>query len=215
MDENAELRHVFWRAGCVTKGARPVREEATRDRPPKDGTALVAYFHRDDSRQKTMTLEADEFIRRFLIHVLPDRFHRIRYFGFLSNCHRAQKLALCRKLLGMATAEPAADPPADYRDRFEALTGQIECRMARIGVLGVVDVDGGDPDFFAYSFAGLYCGFDSQSSQLGIDKGGCQCSLRGFVRVGDDNAGNVSTCGSDDGIVQYRCGIRNNVISSG
>ena len=45
-----------------------------------------------------------EFIRRFLIHVLPDGFHRIRYFGFLGNCHRAQKLAQCRELLGMATS---------------------------------------------------------------------------------------------------------------
>ena len=60
--------------------------------------------YRDDNRQKTMTLSAEEFIRRFLIHVLPDGFHRIRYFGFLSNCHRAQKLALCRELLGMAPA---------------------------------------------------------------------------------------------------------------
>ena len=41
--------------------------------------------YRDDNRQKTMTLEAGEFIRRFLIHVLPDGFHRIRYFGFLGN----------------------------------------------------------------------------------------------------------------------------------
>ena len=55
------------------------------------------------SAGRRMTLAAEEFIRRFLIHVLPDGFHRIRYFGFLSNCHRAQKLALCRELLGMAT----------------------------------------------------------------------------------------------------------------
>jgi hypothetical protein len=97
--------------------------------------------YRDDNRQKTMTLAADEFIRRFLIHVLPDGFHRIRYFGFLSNCHRAQKLALCRKLLGMATAEPAADPPADYRDRFEALAGQSlrECPHCHTGIMVVID----------------------------------------------------------------------------
>ena len=54
--------------------------------------------YRDDNRQKTMTLPGEEFIRRFLIHVLPDGFHRIRYFGFLGNCHRARKLALCREL---------------------------------------------------------------------------------------------------------------------
>ena len=97
--------------------------------------------YRDDNRQKTMTLAAEEFIRRFLIHVLPDGFHRIRYFGFLSNCHRAQNLARCRKLLGMATTEPAADPPADYRDRFEALTGQSlrECPHCHVGTMVVID----------------------------------------------------------------------------
>jgi hypothetical protein len=67
-----------------------------------------------------MTLEAEEFIRRFLIHVLPDGFHRIRYFGFLGNCHRERKLARCRELLAMAPGRSAVDPPVDYRDRFEA-----------------------------------------------------------------------------------------------
>src|ERR1700684_314376 len=70
--------------------------------------------YRDGSRQKTMILDAGEFIRRFLIHVLPDGFHRIRYFGFLGNCQRARKLALCRELLGMAPPGPA-DPQVDYR----------------------------------------------------------------------------------------------------
>ena len=78
--------------------------------------------YRDGSRQKVMSLRGDEFIRRFLIHVLPDGFRRIRYFGFLGNGHRARKLALCRELLRMAPAAPAK-PPADYRDRYQALTG--------------------------------------------------------------------------------------------
>ena len=97
--------------------------------------------YRDDNRQKTMTLEAGEFIRRFLIHVLPDGFHRIRYFGFLGNCHRAQKLTLCRELLGMAPAKPATDPPVDYRDRFEALTGVSlrECPHCHVGIMVVID----------------------------------------------------------------------------
>ena len=50
-----------------------------------------------------MTLAAEEFIRRFLIHVLPQGFQRIRYYGFLANRHRAQGLALCRQLLRMPT----------------------------------------------------------------------------------------------------------------
>jgi hypothetical protein len=97
--------------------------------------------YRDDNRHKTMTLEPAEFIRRFLIHVLPDGFHRIRYFGLLGNCHRAQKLARCRELLGMAAAKPAADPPADYRDRSEALTGQSlrVCPQCNAGTMVVID----------------------------------------------------------------------------
>jgi hypothetical protein len=64
--------------------------------------------YRHDAQQKTMTLEAEEFIRRFLLHVLPDGFQRIRYYGFLANRYREQKLARCRELLDM----PAPDPPA-------------------------------------------------------------------------------------------------------
>jgi len=59
--------------------------------------------YRHHGKSKVMTLDADEFIRRFLLHTLPDGFHRIRHYGFLANGHRAEKLALCRKLLG--------DPP--------------------------------------------------------------------------------------------------------
>jgi len=55
------------------------------------------HKHRDNSR--SMTLEAGEFIRRFLIHTLPPGFQRIRHFGFLANRHRREKLALCRQLL--------------------------------------------------------------------------------------------------------------------
>lgn len=52
-----------------------------------------------------MTLAADEFIRRFLIHVLPPGFQRIRHFGFLANRFRKEKLALCRKLLAAPVTE--------------------------------------------------------------------------------------------------------------
>jgi hypothetical protein len=49
--------------------------------------------YRHDSQQKTMTLEAEEFIRRFLLHVLSEGFQRIRYYAFLANRYREQKLA--------------------------------------------------------------------------------------------------------------------------
>jgi len=95
--------------------------------------------YRDGNRQKTMTLTGSEFIRRFLIHVLPCGFHRIRYYGFLGNRHRARKLDRCRELLGMAPVIPA-DPPADYRDRFEALTGRSlrECPCCHAGIMVVI-----------------------------------------------------------------------------
>ena len=97
--------------------------------------------YRDGNRQKTMTLTAEEFIRRFLIHVLPDGFHRIRYFGFLGNCHRAPQ---ARALPGTARDDAGRtgnDPPADYRDRFEALTGQSlrECPHCHTGIMVVID----------------------------------------------------------------------------
>jgi len=94
--------------------------------------------YRDGNRQKTMTLDGGEFVRRFLIHALPDGFHRIRYYGFLGNCHRTQKLERCRELLGMGPPEPVA-PPADYRDRFEALTGRSlhACPHCQTGIMVV------------------------------------------------------------------------------
>ena len=57
------------------------------------------YRCKDRQSPRTMTIEAEEFIRRFLIHTLPPGFQRIRHFGFLANCHRKDKLALCRQLL--------------------------------------------------------------------------------------------------------------------
>jgi hypothetical protein len=66
---------------------------------------------------KTMTLKATEFIRRFLLHVLPAGFVRIRHYGFLANRVCREKLALCRALLGVeptpepVAPEPAAEPP--------------------------------------------------------------------------------------------------------
>jgi len=71
-----------------------------------------------------MTLDAEEFIRRFLLHVLPDGFQRIRYYGFLGNRYREEKLARCRELLNMPAPEPQVlVAPKDYRDRCEELTG--------------------------------------------------------------------------------------------
>ena len=79
------------------------------------------YRHHD--KAKVMTLAADEFIRRFLLHILPDAFHRIRHYGFLANGHRAAKLARCRRLLAAPTPQPVP-PAADYREQYLRLTGR-------------------------------------------------------------------------------------------
>ena len=70
--------------------------------------------YRQAAKAKVMTLAAGEFIRRFLMHTLPDSFHRIRHYGLFANGHRAEKLALCRRLLHVPSAlEKSADREDD------------------------------------------------------------------------------------------------------
>jgi hypothetical protein len=64
--------------------------------------------YRADGRQKVMTLATGEFIRRFLIHVLPHGFHRIRHYGLLASGTRADNIARVRRLLDVPTAQPEA-----------------------------------------------------------------------------------------------------------
>ena len=77
------------------------------------------YREPDKQQQsKTLTVSADEFIRRFLLHTLPPGFQRIRYFGFLANRFRQEKLALCRQLLHGTRSELL--PPAAACQRASA-----------------------------------------------------------------------------------------------
>lgn len=81
--------------------------------------------YRKGNQEKLMTLSAEEFIRRFLLHVLPRGFVRIRHFGFLANCHREDKLALCRELLGVPQVDvQEVSTPDDWKTAYEKLTGQ-------------------------------------------------------------------------------------------
>jgi hypothetical protein len=100
--------------------------------------------YRDGNRQKVMTLDAGEFIRRFLVHVLPEGFKRIRYYGFLGNCHRKQKLARCRELLGMVHSgcQAESEELPDYRDKVEKLTGVSlrECPACHQGRMVCIEV---------------------------------------------------------------------------
>ena len=79
--------------------------------------------YRAHDKRKVMSLDAGEFIRRFLLHVLPDGFRRIRHFGFLANACRAVKLAQVRAALDAPEPPPTAQP-TDYRERYAILTGR-------------------------------------------------------------------------------------------
>jgi hypothetical protein len=81
--------------------------------------------YRQDGKPKLMTVAASEFIRRFLLHTLPDGFHRIRHYGLFANGHRANKIALCRKLLAAPSTPVNRD--GDDHDKVTANTEPPPC----------------------------------------------------------------------------------------
>ena len=100
----------------------------------QDGQVTFSYKdYKQAQQQKVMTLSADEFLRRFLLHVLPDGFQRIRHYGLLGNRHRAENLARCRELL--AVPVPIPQPEPDYRERCRQLSGQdpLRCPQCKTG----------------------------------------------------------------------------------
>jgi hypothetical protein len=90
----------------------------------RDGVVHLRYRdYADGSRQKILHMSADELLRRFCWHVLPDGFMRIRHFGLLANRHRSTKLARARALLGADPPPPAPAADASTAEAIEALTG--------------------------------------------------------------------------------------------
>src|SRR5712691_10190120 len=89
----------------------------------RDGWVRFAYRNRrQGNRVQTMTLDADEFIRRFLLHVLPRGFMRLRHYGFLANRHKARALRRCRDLLGQP-ADPPRRSPKSVVQWMQEVTG--------------------------------------------------------------------------------------------
>ena len=129
-------KHVLEYLGRYTHRVAIANSRLTRIGDDAVSFRWKDYRHHD--RQKIMTLDADEFIRRFLLHVLPDGFQRIRHYGLLGNRGRESKLARCRQLLG------APPPPVpvlavldDPLDRYEALTGRSLhiCPVCLVGIM--------------------------------------------------------------------------------
>jgi hypothetical protein len=75
--------------------------------------------HKRGGQLRTQTLDAVEFLRRFVLHVLPKGLHKIRYFGFMANRHRAHKLSACRRLLGQRADALVTHTTAPSEDALE------------------------------------------------------------------------------------------------
>jgi Putative transposase len=104
------------------------------------GDAGVAFRWKDyridgPGRWKTMRLHPHEFIRRFLLHVLPKGFHRIRHYGLFANANRADNIAKARALLG---ADPPAADPQQQPDATPDEPRALRCPCPRCGARMIV-----------------------------------------------------------------------------
>lgn len=94
----------------------------------KQEDGKVTFLYRDrrhDDKVKPMTLDANEFIRRFLLHVLPDGFVKIRHYGILSNRNRKSKLSRCKRLLGVDCRQEAREKKKEsWQDLLTRVTGR-------------------------------------------------------------------------------------------
>jgi hypothetical protein len=106
-----------------------------------DGRVAFTYKdYRHRGRQRTLTLDAAEFIRRFMMHVLPNGFVRIRYYGFLANAHRKDQLHKIRELLGApqpaVSDEESSDPSQDSSEQAP----DQRCPHCHEGLMRTVDM---------------------------------------------------------------------------
>ncbi len=150
----AELRQQAWVVYCKPPFAGPDhvlaylgrythRVALSNDRLLAVADGRVRFRWRDyadGDRVKVMELDVDEFLRRFLLHVVPDGFVRIRHFGLLANRRRAVALAQCQALL--AQPPPPSGPPESARDLMLRLTGiDLErCPVCQQGRLRQVEL---------------------------------------------------------------------------
>jgi len=100
--------------------------------------AFTYKDYRNQHRQRTLTLAATEFIRRFMMHVLPNGFVRIRYYGFLANTHRKEQLHKIRKLLG-APLPAIAGKETDDQDAPLSSDNQ-HCPHCKQGLMRPIDI---------------------------------------------------------------------------
>ena len=104
------------------------------------------YRRSGQQRDKQMTLDADEFMRRFLLHALLPGFQRIRHYGILASSQKRTHLALARQLLG-AAIHPLAPTRDEIADAMTAIVRPLKtCPVCRIGIMVVIEYLMPDPD---------------------------------------------------------------------
>jgi hypothetical protein len=145
----APLRHIKWVVYCKAPFAGPqqvlrylsryTHRVAISNRrlvaADDDGIAFrwKDYRINGPGRWKTMRLHPHEFIRRFLLHVLPKGFHRIRHYGLFAGTGKAEYIATARKLLGMPDVSAAAN--AGSSDASDTLNPQCPCCGGRMRII--------------------------------------------------------------------------------
>lgn len=102
-----------------------------------DSVAFRYKDYRDHSKNKVMVLETTEFLRRFLLHVLPSGFKRIRHYGFLSNRSRKDKLIIIRQSISEKNNTVVETQPDSDRTKITRPLGEIEfqCPRCKVGLL--------------------------------------------------------------------------------
>jgi Putative transposase/Transposase zinc-binding domain len=105
----------------------------------EDGQVTFRWKDYRDGRQKLLTLGAEEFLRRFLLHILPDRFVRIRHYGLLSPRRRSKQIAHCRQLL-CSQPEATQLPPASSKRNLSALWRRCQsCEQGRMRLVEIIE----------------------------------------------------------------------------
>ena len=108
-----------------------------------DGRVSFRYKdYSDDQQSKTLSLSSSEFIRRFLMHTLPSGFVRIRYYGFLANRHRNERLEKCQDLLGVTSVPTPTiqetQTPVETSDRAPSPKTCPVCRRQSLAIIDIV-----------------------------------------------------------------------------
>jgi hypothetical protein len=107
----------------------------------KDGLVTFAYRdYKDGNRVKTVQMTAPGFMRRFLLHVLPYRFVRIRYYGILSHRKKREAVQACREFYNLEQVHE--EEPLDWRDIFLRVTGRdvSRCPQCNAGTLSLKEI---------------------------------------------------------------------------